>query len=44
MKAQTGSLLSLCLAVVLVLSAVLGTIAYMWTKGSVTNTFTKNQG
>lgn len=40
MKAQTRTLLSLCLAVVLVLSAVLGTIAYMTAHDSVTNTFT----
>lgn len=40
MKAQTRSLMSLCLAVVLVLSAVLGTIAYMTAQDSVTNTFT----
>ncbi|MGO5024264.1 SipW-dependent-type signal peptide-containing protein [Lawsonibacter sp. LCP25S3_G6] len=40
MKAQTRTLLSLCLAVVLVLTAVLGTIAYMTASSSVTNTFT----
>lgn len=40
MKAQTRTLLSLCLAVVLVLTAVLGTIAYMTASDSVTNTFT----
>ena len=40
MKAQTRSLMSLCLAVVLVLSAVLGTIAYMTDSSSKTNTFT----
>lgn len=40
MKAQTRTLLSLCLAVVLVLSAVLGTIAYMTAHDTVTNTFT----
>ena len=40
MKAQTRSLMSLCLAVVLVLSAVLGTIAYMTATEKVTNTFT----
>lgn len=40
MKAKTRSLLSLCLAAVLVMSAVLGTIAYMTAQDSVTNTFT----
>lgn len=40
MKAQTRTLLSLCLAVVLVLTAVLGTIAYMTAQDTVTNTFT----
>ncbi len=40
MKAKTRSMLSLCLAVVLVMSAVLGTIAYMTASSSKTNTFT----
>ena len=40
MKAQTRTLLSLCLAVVLVLTAVLGTIAYMTASDTKTNTFT----
>lgn len=40
MKTKTRSMLSLCLAVVLVMSAVLGTIAYMTAQDSVTNTFT----
>ncbi len=40
MKTKTRSLLSLCLAVVLVVSAVFGTIAYMTAQDSVKNTFT----
>lgn len=39
MKAKTRSLLSVCLAVVLILSAVLGTIAYMTATDEVVNTF-----
>lgn len=40
MKSKTRSILTVCLALALVASAVLGTIAYMTAKDSKTNTFT----
>ena len=40
MKSKTRSILIVCLALALVASAVLGTIAYMTAQDSKTNTFT----